>query len=120
MAAGSPAAARLERAFTIARRLRGASAPQFQDTYGWILHLRGDSRQALVALDAAAAALPGNALVQRRRAEALQAVGRRDEARAAYARAIEIAPAGPEAAAARAGIAELDAAPAVPQERRPG
>ena len=32
----------LERAFAIARRLRGSDVPQFQDTYGWILHRRGD------------------------------------------------------------------------------
>ena len=38
--------------------------PYFQDTYGWILHRRGDSDQALGYLAPAAAALPGNALVQ--------------------------------------------------------
>ena len=36
--------ASLERAFAIARRLRGTDVPYFQDTYGWILHRRGDER----------------------------------------------------------------------------
>ena len=37
----------LARAFAVARRLRGSEVPQFQDTYGWILHRRGDNDQAL-------------------------------------------------------------------------
>ena len=47
IASNRPDAASLERAFAIARRLRGSSVPQFQDTYGWILHRRGDAEQAL-------------------------------------------------------------------------
>ena len=34
------------RAYAIARRLRGSEVPEFQDTYGWILFLRGDAAAA--------------------------------------------------------------------------
>ena len=47
-------AASLDRAFAIARRLRGTDVPYFQDTYGWILHRRGDDAEALTYLAPAA------------------------------------------------------------------
>jgi Flp pilus assembly protein TadD len=102
-------AASLQRAYLVARRLRGSDVPQFQDTYGWLLHRRGDSVQALTFLAPAAAALPDNPLAQRHAAEALFALGRTAEARAAYARVLALSPTGPEAEAARARIAEIDA-----------
>ena len=107
----------LERAFAIARRLRGSDVPQFQDTYGWILHRRGDPEGALAYLEPAAAALGDNALVQYHLGEALFALGRTAPARERLARAVEIAEARPEQAdlpldAARARIAEIDALPA--------
>ena len=91
--------------------------PHFQDTYGWILHRRGDSEGAVAVLEPAAAALPDNALVQFHLGEALFALDRPAEARARFARALELEPGGPEAAtpqaeAARARLAEIDAAPA--------
>jgi tetratricopeptide (TPR) repeat protein len=109
--------AELERAFALARRLRDSEVPQFRDTYGWILYLRGDPEAALGHLAPAAEALPGNALVQFHRAEAELALGRRAAARAAYARALEAAEAGsplPQAAAARARLDALDAGAAEP------
>jgi tetratricopeptide (TPR) repeat protein len=115
IASNRPDAASLERAFTIARRLRGSSVPQFQDTYGWILHRRGDSLQALGILTPAAAALPDNALVQYHLAETELALERWPEARDSFGRALAAAEAGsplPQAAEARARIAEIDARPA--------
>jgi tetratricopeptide (TPR) repeat protein len=97
--------ASLERAHRIARRLAGSDVPEFQDTYGWILHLQGDPA-ALESLAPAAAALPGNALVQFHHAEAAFALGRRDEARAGFEAALAAAAAGsplPPDAAATAG-----------------
>ena len=44
----------LERAFTIARRLRGTEIPPFQDTYGWLLARRGEFGEALDYLRPAA------------------------------------------------------------------
>lgn len=112
---GDPAS--LERAFAIARRLKSANVPHFQDTYGWILHRRGDSAGALAYLEPAAAALGDNALVQRHLGEALFALGRAAEARERFALVVAIAEAGgaasaPHVEAARARIAEIDALPA--------
>ena len=106
--------ASLERAFAIARRLRGSDVPYFQDTYGWILHRRGDNDQALTYLAPAATALAGNALVQFHLAETELALGRRGEARASFARAADAAAAGsplPQLDAVRQRLAEIDAAP---------
>ena len=66
----------LDRAHAIARRLRDSEVPHFRDTYGWILHLRGDSASALDYLVPASEALPDNALVQVHRGEAELALGR--------------------------------------------
>ncbi len=52
-----------ERAFALARRLRDSDVPYFQDTYGWILLQRGETADALAALEKAAAALPDAPLV---------------------------------------------------------
>jgi predicted Zn-dependent protease len=111
-------AATLERAFAIARRLRESRVPEFQDTYGWILLLRGDAAGARRYLAPAAAALPGNAQVQFHLGEAALALGDRAAAAAAFAAALAAAEAGsplPQAAAARARAAEL-AAPAPPSD----
>jgi predicted Zn-dependent protease len=109
----------LERAFAIARRLRGSEVPYFQDTYGWILHRRGDSPAALRALGPAAEALPDNALVQYHAGETLFALGQHDAAKARFEAAVAAAEGTPEAglpqiAAAKARIAEIDAAPSAP------
>ena len=105
----------LERAFGIARRLRGSDVPPFQDTYGWLLHLRGDPAQALDYLGPAAEAMPGNAEVQFHRAEAEFALERFAEARASYDRALAAAAAGsplPAAETARSRLAAIAALPA--------
>ena len=108
----------LERAHAIARRLRGSDVPEFQDTYGWILFLRGDAAEAREYLAKAGAALPGNAQVQFHLGEAERALGNRDAAAAAYAAALAAAEAGsplPQAGTARARASELAApAPATP------
>lgn len=109
--------ASLDRAFAIARRLAGSDVPFFQDTYGWILHRRGDDAQALTYLEPAAKALPDNALTQFHLAEVQFALGQRPEARASYARALAAQAAGsplPQESAARQRIAEIDAAPQPP------
>ena len=106
--------ASLDRAFAIARRLRGTDVPYFQDTYGWILHRRGDQDEALRYLAPAAEALPDNALVQFHLAETQLALDQRAAARASFARAVAAAEAGsplPQLDAAKGRIAEIDAAP---------
>lgn len=54
----------LERAYTIARRLRGTTVPPFQDTYGWIAYRLGNPEEALEYLEPAAEAIPDDPLVQ--------------------------------------------------------
>lgn len=82
----------VERAWVIARRLRGTTVPAFADTYGWIAHLRGDSAEALTYLEPAAQGLPEDPLVQFHLAEVYRALSRPDEARAQYARVLELVP----------------------------
>ena len=98
--------AALERAYALARRLRGSEVPQFQDTWGWILHLRGESAQALA----------GSASVQIHLGEALLAAGRKSEARTQFERALGLAgtpgaASEAEAETARRRIAEIDSPP---------
>lgn len=83
----------LAQAHTIARRLRGTKVPAFADTFGWITHLRGNSSEALPYLETAAAGLPGDPLVQFHLAEVLKALNRPDEARAQYAKVLDLVPA---------------------------
>ncbi|HET9067392.1 MAG TPA: tetratricopeptide repeat protein [Amaricoccus sp.] len=107
----------LERAWTIARRLQASDVPEFQDTLGWILHLRGDPAAAWALLEPAAAALPANAGVQIHAAEVARALGRPDAARAHDAAALAAAAAGsplPGIEAVKARLAAPPEAPAPP------
>lgn len=81
----------LERAFAVARRLRGSKEPAFADTYGWIEFRRGNLDEALRHLEPAAEGLPDDPLVQYHLARAYDALGRTDDARRRFALAIEVA-----------------------------
>lgn len=81
----------LERAWIVARRFRDTRVPAVQDTYGWILHRRGESAEALPYLEAAAKGLTNDPLVQYHVAEAYLTLERRDEALAHFQRTLEIA-----------------------------
>jgi tetratricopeptide (TPR) repeat protein len=56
--------ASLDRAQAMVERLRGAKGPQFADTIGWALHLRGDHMAALPLLEQAKSQLPSNATIR--------------------------------------------------------
>lgn len=106
--------ASLDRAWSIARRLRGLDRPEFQDTYGWIALRRGEVDEALAHLEPAASALPGDPLVQFHLGMALARADRRDDAVAQLQRAIDLAgPADtrPQFQEAREEIARLQALP---------
>lgn len=81
----------LERAFTVARRLRGTEVPPFQDTFGWILYRRGDVEEALTYLEPAAQALSNDPIVIYHLGKAYEALGRNEEAIATFRLAVEIA-----------------------------
>lgn len=83
--------ASLERAFTVARRLRGTEVPPFQDTYGWILFRRGDAAEALTYLEPASRSLSTDPIVQYHLGRIYEALGRKDDAIQQYEAAITIA-----------------------------
>lgn len=63
--------------------------PSYLDSRGWILFRMKRVTDAEAALRRAAAALPANSVVQAHHADALAALGRRDEAAAAWQRALD-------------------------------
>lgn len=81
----------LERAWTVARRFSDTSFAPVQDTYGWILHRRGESEQALPYLESAAAALPDDPLAQYHLAQTYAALDRPDDALAQFQRTVAAA-----------------------------
>ena len=84
-------AASLERAYAVARRLRGLNVAAFQDTYGWIEFRRGNFAEALPDIEAAAAGLPEDPLVQFHLGMVYAKLDRPAEARPALTRALELA-----------------------------
>ena len=106
--------AAVERAYNIAKRFRNANQPHMQDTYGWLLHLTGDSDGALPVLERAAAGLPTNPVVQYHYGVVLLANERLAQARDRLERALELGRQVPfgradRAEAAIARIEELEA-----------
>lgn len=80
----------LERAFTIARRLRGTEVPQFQDTYGWIAHRLGNHEEALTYLEPAVEAIPGDPLVRFHLSQVYTALERPEDARVQLETALQL------------------------------
>lgn len=81
----------LERAFNVARRLRGIEVPAFQDTYGWIAYRRGAYDEAVASLEPAAAGLPNDPLVQFHLGMAYLAAERPGDALVQLEKAVELA-----------------------------
>ncbi len=103
----------LDRAWTVARRLRGSEVAPFQDTYGWIAFRRGDLEEALRHLEPAARTLSSDPIVQFHYATALEAAERPSEALEQFRRVLEVAEDDDERtqiADARAAIERLEAA----------
>jgi tetratricopeptide (TPR) repeat protein len=105
--------ASLERAFAVARRLRGSDVPAYQDTYGWIEYRRGNLNQALRYLEPAAADLPDDALAQFHLGMVYAGLNRPEDARRLLTRALEIAGESPlpQFETARRTLASLPPAP---------
>ncbi|MEO0426733.1 MAG: tetratricopeptide repeat protein [Pseudomonadota bacterium] len=81
----------VQRAQTIALRLRSSDVPEMQDTFGWTLYLNGDYRGALQALKPAAEKLPENPIVLYHYGMTLKALERNEEARSVLDRAAALA-----------------------------
>lgn len=86
-----PTPENIERAYVVAKRLRSSEVPQYQDTYGWALYLRGESEQALRYLQPAAEKLPNIMLIQYHLGMAYAKSGVNDRAMEALTKAIELA-----------------------------
>ena len=102
----------LERAARLARRLRQSPSPAFRETYGWLLHLTGESSQAVAVLRGAVPELPDNAIAQYHLGVAYAAIGEGGLAREQLRRALELHDAGaflPQRDAARETLARLEA-----------
>ncbi len=102
----------LERAYAIGRRLRSTEVPALADTYGWILHRRGEHAEAAGYLEKAAAGLPEDALVQYHLGAAYLALDRKAEALVQFEKAVSLAGAidtRPQIGIARAEIEKLKA-----------
>lgn len=82
--------AQLERAFNIAQRFRESANPYMQDTYGWLLYLRGQPEQAVATLRPAAERLSNNGLVQFHLGRVYEELKQYDRAHDTLARAIEL------------------------------
>lgn len=80
----------LQRAFGIARRLRGTEMAPFQDTYGWIAHRMGNHQEALGYLEPAANALQGDPTAQYHLAENYAALNRDADALERYRKVVEL------------------------------
>lgn len=103
----------LERAWNIARRFKDAQIPAMQDTYGWIVHRRGDSADAVTYLEAAAAGLQSDAVVQYHLGMAYLGTEQIDKALAQFKRTLDVAGAAdqrPQIDDARAQIKAIEAA----------
>lgn len=81
----------LQRAWVVARRFRDTEIPQMQDTYGWILHRRGEVAEALSYLEGAAAALTTDPIVQYHLGQNYLANNRTADAIAQFTKVVEIA-----------------------------
>ena len=96
----------LERAYAIARRLRGTDVAPLMDTYGWITFRRGDIEEARPYLEGAAAALTQDPLVQVHYGMLLSAAGETEAATAQLTRALDMI--GPEEARPQFDIARAE------------
>lgn len=99
----------LARAGELAKRLRSAREPAFQDTYGWVLYRLGDYERALEPLTKASIGLPDNALVQYHLGMTYAKLGQRTRALEALTRAVDLASGStaPQFEEARAEISRL-------------
>jgi cellulose synthase operon protein C len=84
----------LDRAFSLAERLKGSTVPQFQDTYGWAQYKKGDAKSAVATLETAQEKLPNLAAVQYHLGMSYAATGQSDKAAEHFQKALALEPDG--------------------------
>jgi tetratricopeptide (TPR) repeat protein len=84
----------LNRALLLAEKLKGATVPQFQDTYGWAQFKKGDAQNAVATLEAAQEKLPNLAAVRYHLGMSYAAIGQSDKANEQFQKALALEPDG--------------------------
>jgi tetratricopeptide (TPR) repeat protein len=84
----------LDRAYALAEGLKTSTVPQFQDTYGWALYKKGDTKNAVAALEAAAAKLPDLAAVHYHLGISYAATEQPEKAKEQFNKALSLEPDG--------------------------
>jgi len=84
----------LDRAISLAEKLKSSTVPQFQDTYGWALFKRGDTKNAVASLEAVAAKLPNLAAVHYHLGMSYAATGQAEKAKDQLNKAFSLEPDG--------------------------
>ena len=84
----------LDRATSLAQGLKGATVPQFQDTYGWAQFKRGDYASSISALEAALTKLPSSAALRYHLGMSYAASGQPEKAAEQFKLALALEPDG--------------------------
>src|SRR5882672_7447030 len=84
----------LDRAFSLAERLKGSTVPQFQDTYGWAQFKKGDIKSAVAMLETALEKLPNLAAVHYHLGMSYAAMDQSDKASEQLQKALALEPPG--------------------------
>jgi tetratricopeptide (TPR) repeat protein len=107
--------ASLDRAFTIASRLKGSDVPQFLDTLGWIYSLKGEYDQALPLVKTAAENVPESGTYQYHLGITYKGLGQKERAIASLKKAVELLPTDSDKSVkARAALDQLAATDSAP------
>jgi tetratricopeptide (TPR) repeat protein len=83
-----------ERAIALAEKLKDSPLPQFQDTVGWARYKKGDLQGAIAILETAAAKLPDLAAVHYHLGMSYVALGKLDQAKEQFLKALALEPDG--------------------------
>jgi len=84
----------LERAFVLAEQLKGASLPQFQETYGWAQFKKGDYKTAVKTLEPIEAKMPDSAVVHYHLGMSYAAIGETEKSAEQLKTALALEPDG--------------------------
>jgi Flp pilus assembly protein TadD len=84
----------LDRASSLSEALKNSNVPQFQDTLGWAQYRRGEFKNAISTLEAAAAKVPNAAVVHYHLGMSYAAAGHSEKAAEQLKTALSLEPDG--------------------------